>query len=67
MPARCKSAQLPVGLHAVGTVNYSYPYGPVNYTAAPKKAPYGVGYWRPEHTCIVQVLAHPEPDMEPAI
>ena len=44
-----QAAQLPVGLHAVGTVNYSYPYGPVNYTAAPKKAPYGVGYWRPEY------------------
>jgi hypothetical protein len=42
-------SQLPVALHAVGTVQYSYPSGPVNYTATlPKKAPYGVGYWRAE-------------------
>ena len=32
----------------VGTIIYSYPFGPVNYTAAPKKAPYGAGYWRAE-------------------
>jgi hypothetical protein len=43
-----KAAALPVALHSVGTVQYSYPYGPVNYTAAPKNAPYGAGYWRPE-------------------
>jgi hypothetical protein len=42
-------AQLPAGLHAVGTIQFSYPFGPVNYTAAPKKAPYGVGYWRAEN------------------
>ncbi len=44
-----QAAQLPIGLHAVGTINYSYPFGPVNYSAAPKKAPYGLGYWRPEY------------------
>ena len=42
-------AQLPAALHAVGTVDYSYPFGPVNYAAAPKKAPFGVGYWRAEY------------------
>ncbi len=42
-------AKLPVALHAVGTVDYSYPYGPVTYSAAPKNAPYGVGYWRAEY------------------
>jgi hypothetical protein len=44
-----KASQLPVALHAAGTVSYSYPFGPVNYTAAPKNAPYGVGYWRAEN------------------
>jgi hypothetical protein len=43
-----KPAQLPVALHSVGVINYSYPFGPVNYSAAPKNAPYGVGYWRAE-------------------
>jgi hypothetical protein len=44
-----KAAQLPAALHAAGTVDYAYPAGPVNYTAAPKNAPYGAGYWRPEY------------------
>ncbi len=43
-----QAAQIPVALHSVGTITYSYPFGPVNYTAAPKKAPYGAGYWRAE-------------------
>jgi hypothetical protein len=43
-----KAASLPVALHAAGTIDYSYPYGPVDYTAAPKNAAYGAGYWRPE-------------------
>ncbi len=44
-----QSAKLPAALHAVGVINYSYPNGPVNYTAAPKGAPYGLSYWRPEY------------------
>jgi hypothetical protein len=43
-----KASALPVALHQVGTINYSYPYGPVDYSAAPKNAPYGAGYWRAE-------------------
>ena len=40
----------------------------MNYAAAPKNAPYGVGYWRAEnYVVIVQVLAHSEPDVESAI
>ena len=49
MPPRCGPRKLPVALHAVGVINYSYPNGPVNYTAAPKGAPYGLSYWRPEY------------------
>jgi hypothetical protein len=44
-----KASALPAALHATGTVEYSYPFGPVNYSAAPKNAPYGAGYWRPEY------------------
>ena len=44
-----KPAVDPTALHAIGSIDFSYPDGPVNYGAAPKGAPYGLGYWRPEH------------------
>ena len=49
MPARCKQRSCRLDCMRSGPINYSYPFGPVNYSAAPKKAPYGVGYWRPEY------------------
>jgi hypothetical protein len=44
-----QSAKLPAAMHAIGSVLYPYPGGPIDYTAAPKGSPYGVGYWRPEY------------------
>ena len=43
-----QASSLPTALHAIGSMDFSYPDGPVNYASAPKGAPYGVGYWRPE-------------------
>jgi hypothetical protein len=40
--------KLPAALHNVGTVVYSYPFAPADYSAAPKGAPYGRSYWRIE-------------------
>jgi hypothetical protein len=61
-----QAAQLPVALHAVGSITYSYPFGPVNYGAAPKKAPYGNGYWRPENYVASCTCWHiPNPTWNP--
>jgi hypothetical protein len=32
--------------HAIGSINYSYPATPVDYSAAPNGAVYGLDYWR---------------------
>ena len=63
-----KAAALPVALHKVGTVDYSYPYGPVNYYRGTKERT----LWRRllaarDLRRIVQVLAHSEPDVESTI
>ena len=34
------------GMHAMGTLDESYPAGPTNFSAAPAGTPYGLGYWR---------------------
>lgn len=44
-----KPANLPTAIHAIGSVLYPYPGGPIDYSAAPKGSTYGVGYWRPEY------------------
>jgi hypothetical protein len=41
-----QSSKLVTAVHKIGSLQYSYPYAPVNYAAAPKGAPYGVSYWR---------------------
>ena len=41
--------KLPAAIHAIGSVVYPYPSGPIDYGAAPKGSTYGVGYWRPEY------------------
>jgi hypothetical protein len=41
--------KLPAAIHAIGSVLYPYPSGPIDYSAAPKGSAYGVGYWRPEY------------------
>jgi hypothetical protein len=43
-----EQSKLPSALHNVGTVNFSYPSSPVNFTAAPKSASYGTSLWRAE-------------------
>jgi hypothetical protein len=43
-----QQSKLPSSLHNVGTVNFSYPSAPVNFTAAPKDVPYGTSLWRAE-------------------
>jgi hypothetical protein len=44
-----QAKDLPTALHAVGSVLYPYPFGPVDYSAAPKGSFHGVSYWRPEY------------------
>lgn len=34
-------------LHSVGTVQFSYPDAPIDFSAAPAGSAYGVSYWRP--------------------
>jgi hypothetical protein len=41
--------KLPAAIHAIGSVMYPYPSGPIDYGAAPEGSTYGVGYWRPEY------------------
>ncbi len=43
-----KSDALGAVMPSLGTVEYSYPGSPINYSAAPKDATYGVGSWRAE-------------------
>ncbi len=38
---------LATALHAAGTIDFSFPFAPINYGAAPASATYGVSYWRP--------------------
>jgi hypothetical protein len=34
-------------MHSIGTVDFSYGAGPVDFSAAPAGKPYGISYWRP--------------------
>jgi hypothetical protein len=43
-----QQSKLAATLHKVGTLNFSYPSAPVNFSAAPKNAPYGNSLWRAE-------------------
>jgi hypothetical protein len=46
--ATVQQSKLPSALHGVGTVDFSYPSAPVDFTSAPKAAPYGSSLWRAE-------------------
>jgi hypothetical protein len=41
-----QGAALAAAVHSIGTIEFSYPFGPVNFSAAPSGAVYGVSYWR---------------------
>jgi hypothetical protein len=34
------------GMNAMGTIDFSYPFAPTDFSAAPPAAAYGVSYWR---------------------
>ena len=42
-----QQSSLAKDMHSIGTVDFSYGAGPVDFSAAPAGQPYGVSYWRP--------------------
>ena len=40
------AATLVSAMHSAGTIDFSYPEAPIDFSAAPAGAAYGVGYWR---------------------
>ena len=38
--------KLPAAMHAIGSIDFAYPSAPIDFSAAPRGAVYGVGYWR---------------------
>jgi len=41
-----KAGAFPQDMRAMGTVDFSYPFAPTDFSAAPTGATYGIAYWR---------------------
>jgi hypothetical protein len=41
-----QAASFPQAMRAMGTAQFSYPFAPTNFSAAPTDATYGISYWR---------------------
>jgi hypothetical protein len=58
--ATLQASALAAAMHTIGTVNFSFPGAPIDFSAAPTGSAYGVSFWRPVYyhascTCF-QVL-----------
>jgi hypothetical protein len=42
-----QASALPAAMHSIGTVTFSYPFAPIDFSASPAGSAYGVSYWRP--------------------
>jgi hypothetical protein len=60
------ASAFPQDMRAMGTVEFSYPFAPINFSAAPADATYGISFWRAvEYHASCKCWRVPDPTFKP--
>ena len=61
-----QASALPQDMRAMGSVNFSYPFAPTDFSAAPADSTYGVSYWRAvDYHALCKCWQVPDPTFNP--